>query len=488
MDDMSEHPLYGMLHPRSIAFWGASSNPTSMGSFQLRHLLDLGFEGKVYPIHPREKEIMGLPAFTHVKDVPGPVDLAVFVLPTRVVPEILEECGMAGIKRVVVVSGGFAEMGSEEGKELQKHIAGIARKYGIRMLGPNCIGVVNPYMKLNTTICVYDARPGFIGMGSQSGSFVTQMFTHLNHFGLGFSQAISVGNEADIDLTDCLEYLSLCPNTKVIGLYVESIRRGRDFVRVAKEVSKKKPIVAHYVGGSESGSRAALSHTGALGGPDELYDGIFKQCGIIRARTSEELFDFCFVLGTQPPPTGNRVAILTHSGGPGAAAADAAERSGLAMAQLSPKTLEGLSALVPGTGSMRNPVDLTFYRNPEDYTETIPATLLDDSGVDSLFMYLLLPSHRVAQVIRTLGATPEEAVKMAYDFVKGQASLVVSLTSRFGKPIVGGSYCMREDQFTREIQDMGVPVLPSPERAVKALAALSRYGHAREALLSESGV
>lgn len=486
MEDMSEHPLYRMLHPRSIAFWGASSDPTAMGSFQLAQMLAMGFEGAVYPIHPREKKIMGLPAFAHVKDVPGPVDLAVFVLPTRVVPEILEECGMAGIRRVIIVSGGFAEMGSE-GKELQDHLAEIARKYGIRMLGPNCIGVVNPYVKLNTTFFPYDARPGFIGMASQSGSFVTQMFTHLNHFGLGFSQAISVGNEAVTDITDCLKYLSLCPKTKVIGLYVESIRRGRDFVRVAKEVSKRKPIVAHYVGGSESGKRAALSHTGALAGPDELYDGIFKQCGIIRAHTSEELFDFCFVLGTQPPPAGNSVAVLTHSGGPGAAAADEAERSGLAMAEFSSKTLEGLSALLPGTARMGNPVDLTFNRNPNDYAQSIPAVLLGDSGVDSLFIYLLLPSHRVAQVITSLGASPEQAANMASDFVKAQASLVLSLTPRFGKPVVGGSYCMREDQFIRELQDRGLPVLPSPERAVKALAALSRYARAREALLSERG-
>ena len=275
MVNFQDNPLYRIMHPRSIAFWGASNNPLGMGSVQLSVLLEMGFEGPVYPIHPKEKRVMGLTAYQRIADVPDTVDLAIFVLPTQVVPDILEECGRAGIKRAIIVTAGFGEMG-EEGKAMQQRLIEIARTYGICFTGPNCIGVVNTGEKLNTTFFRYTAKPGFIGMASQSGSFVTQMFEHLLKFGIGFSQAFSVGNEAMTDITDCIEYLGSCPDTKVIGLYIEAIRRGREFFRVAREVSKVKPIVAYYIGGSEAGRKAALSHTGALAGPDARLRRYFQ--------------------------------------------------------------------------------------------------------------------------------------------------------------------------------------------------------------------
>lgn len=474
MVDLENSPLYRIMHPGSIAFWGASNNPMGMGSGQLSSLLHLGFEGAVYPIHPREKQVMGLRAYQSIADVPATADLAVFVLPTQIVPDILEECGKAGVKRAIVVSAGFGEMG-DGGRALQQRLTEIAREYDICYIGPNCIGVVNPYVKLNTTFFRYTATPGFIGMASQSGSFVTQMFDYLSTFGLGFSQAFSVGNEAMTDITDCLEYLGQCPHTKVIALYIESIRRGRDFFRVAGEVSKRKPIVAYYIGGSEAGRRAALSHTGALAGPDAVYEGIFKQCGIIRASTVEELFDFCHVLGSQPLPNSNRIAVLTHSGGPGASAADAADRSGLKLAQFSETTVEALSRIVPHTASLANPVDLTYNRNPNDYSETMPTILLQDDGVDCLWMYLLIPAQRVYQSIKGTGKSPEEAGVLARLFIESQASAIAQLALASGKPVVGSSFLPRSESFIQMLQEKGVPVLPSPERGVKALAALAKY-------------
>lgn len=480
MNRFEESPLYRIMHPRSVAFWGASNNPMGMGSVQLSHLLELGFEGPVYPIHPREKEILGLKAYARISDVPGPVDLAVFVIPTKIVPDILEECGKAGVRRAIIVSAGFAEIGSE-GKELQNQLVEIARRYGIQFIGPNCIGVVNPYVKLNTTFYPYEAAPGFIGMASQSGSFITQMFTHLQKFGLGFSQGLSVGNEALIDITDCVEYLGQCPKTKVIALYIEAIRRGRDFFRVAREVSKVKPIVAYYVGGSKAGSRAGLSHTGALAGPDSLYNGVFRQSGIIRAYSMEELFDFAYVLGSQPLPRGNRVGILTHSGGPGAAAADTADRSGLELTDFSETTQEKLRELVPGTASIRNPVDLTFTKNYGDYMETMPGILLEDPGVDGLFLYCLMPHRRVIDsVIATRFGEVENAADIANEFIRSQCAAAARLSSTYGKPVVGATFCTRSEIFVRELQDRGFPCLPSPERAVSALAALAKYAHWRE--------
>ncbi|MEJ2025659.1 MAG: CoA-binding protein, partial [Deltaproteobacteria bacterium] len=346
----------------------------------------LGFPGKLYPIHPTLDQVQGIRAYRSVLDLPETPELAVMVLPTRVVPELLEECGRKGVKSVIIVSGGFKEVGGE-GVTLQSRIISIADLYRMRFLGPNCIGVVNSHSRLNTTFFPYDTAPGFIGMASQSGSFVTQMFGYLRRFGIGFSSAISVGNEANIDIVDCLQYLAACPHTKVIALYIEAIRRGREFLQVARSVTPHKPIVAFYVGGSEAGKRAGFSHTGAMAGPDRLYDGVFRQSGIIRARSIEELFDFCWTLGSCPLPKGNRVVIQTHSGGPGAAAADACSRAGLRLPSLSPATREKLAPLVPLTGSTNNPVDLTFTKNPRDYFHPIPKTLLEGEETDGLLVY-----------------------------------------------------------------------------------------------------
>ena len=427
MSDYTTHPLFRLMHPRSVAFWGASHNFMNMGSVQLTNLLSAGFEGAVYPIHPEEKEIQGLKAYARIADVPVPPDLAVFVLPTKVVPGVLEECGKAGVKNAIIVTAGFGESGPD-GRAMQDRLVEIANNYGINFIGPNCIGVVNSHLKLNTTFCPYDAAEGFIGMASQSGSFVTQMFTHLAQFGLGFSQALSLGNEAMTDLTDCIEYLGQCPDTKVIGLYVETIRRGRDFVRVAREVSKIKPIVAFYVGGSSGGKRAALSHTGALAGPDQLYDGIFHQCGIERAATIEELFDFCWVLGGSPVPAGNGVAVLTHSGGPGAAAADTADRNGLRLVNFSEQTVERPRPYLPHTASIANPVDMTFARNPEDYGEVLPRILMEDDAVQGMFMYLLMPVERVVDSIRRMGNHTPQAEQMALDYIRGGCEAVARIS------------------------------------------------------------
>jgi acetate---CoA ligase (ADP-forming) subunit alpha len=485
MGELEKNPLYKMMHPRSVAFWGASNNPMGMGSVQLSQLLALGFEGPVYPVHPEDKGILGLQSYSRVKDIPGPVDLAVLVVPTRVVPEILEECGQNRIKCAIVVSAGFGEKG-ETGRELQEEITAIAKKHGITLLGPNCIGVVNPHHKLNTTFYPYDAKAGFIGMASQSGSFVTQMFVHLEKMGIGFSQAFSVGNEALTDITDCIKYLGDCPDTKVIGLYIEAIRRGKEFVRVAGEVSKKKPIVAYYVGGSSAGGRAGLSHTGAMAGPDELYNGIFQQAGVTRASTIEELFDYCYVLGSQPLPHGNRIAVLTHSGGPGAAAADAAERSGLVLSDFTPKTVDALKGLVPGTASIKNPVDLTFFRNYNDYMETMPRILLEDDQVDLLFIYCLMPHNRVVSaVINSLAKDVDNPAAIAEAFIRSQCDTIMETCAKASKPAAGGTFCDRKELFVRELQDRGFPCLASPERAVRALGALAKYARARQRLLDQ---
>lgn len=314
---ISESPLYPIVNPKSIAFFGASNTFMRMGSIMLSSMQALGYEGKIFPVHPTEKVVRGLPAYSSILDVPEVPDLAIIVLPTEIVCQTLDDCGKKGIRHAIVVSGGFREAGPE-GAALQRKLEAIARRHGIRFLGPNCLGVANLHIKLNPTPIKADCPAGFVGLASQSGSFITQMFNYLHRHGMGFSAALSVGNEASIDIVDCLEYLGACPNTKVITLYIEGINRGSRFVEIAKAITPRKPIVALYVGGSEAGKQAGLSHTGSLSGPNEIYDGIFKQCGIIRAHTLAELFDYALALGTLPRPAGNRIVIQTHSGGPGA--------------------------------------------------------------------------------------------------------------------------------------------------------------------------
>lgn len=472
--NINESPLFPIINPRSIAFFGASNRFSSMGTNQLSSLKSLGFEGNIYPIHPNEKQVLGLKAYPNVGELPEIPDLAVMVLPTGVVPQVMEECGRKGIKHAIVVSGGFNEVGGE-GVELEKKLIAVAEHYGICFLGPNCLGVANPHHKFNMTFLPFEGRPGFMGLASQSGSLITQMFGYLDRFGLGFSSGISVGNEANVDIVDGLEYLAACPHTKVIGLYIESIRRGRAFIELARSIVPSKPIVAFYAGGSEAGKRASFSHTGSMAGPDSLYDGVFRQCGIVRANSITELFDFCWVLGSCFRPQGNRVVIQTHSGGPGAAAADACSRTGLKLPRFSENTLDKLTALVPHTGSVNNPVDLTFSKNPMDYFATIPDVLLEEPAAEGLLIYYLTPKKLIRRTMESMEIPPDQIPELTEKLFNDQARSLASLTQKHQKPIIGFTFQNHENSFIQKLIEHDLPVFPSPERAARAMFALVSY-------------
>jgi len=473
-EPIQNNPLYPIVNPKSIAFFGASNRFTAMGTNQLRSLKLLGFEGTIYPIHPQEDPVLDLKAYQDVMDLPEVPDLAVIALPTSMVPETLEKCGRKGIRRAIITSGGFKEKGGQ-GIDLEKKLIGIAEQYGIRFLGPNCIGVANPYHHFNVTFLPFTGKSGFIGFASQSGSFITQMFDYLAEFGLGFSTGISVGNEANIDLVDCMEYLAACPHTKVIGLYIEAIRRGRAFIETARRIVGHKPIVAYYAGGSEAGKRAGLSHTGALAGPDRLYEGVFKQSGIIRANAMTELFDICWVLGSCPQARGNRTAILTHSGGPGANAADACNRLGLELIDFSKETIEKIAPFVPHTGSLNNPVDLTFNKNPLAYFDAIPKALMADPKADILLIYLMLPDQPLRRAFGQMGVPEDQIQDQINQYIDELVKSVMKLPETHEKPVIGFSFRSQTDKLVRVLQSKGFPVFPSPERAAKAMAALVQY-------------
>ena len=486
LNSIKESPLYPIVNPKSIAFFGASNNFSSMGTSQFNSLRDLGFEGTIYPVHPKEEKVQNLKAYRSVLDLPEVPDLAVLVVPTKIVSKLLEECGEKGIKHAIIVSGGFKEVGAEGG-DREQELTAIATKYGIRFLGPNCIGVANPYHKLNTTFLRYLGDPGFIGMASQSGSFVTQMFNYLSRFSLGFSTAFSVGNEANFDIVDCLEYLGACPNTKVIALYIEGIRRGREFMEMARSIIPYKPIVALYIGGSETGRQAGFSHTGALAGPDQLYDGMFHQSGVIRAYSIGELFDMCWVLGRLPKPRGSRVVIQTHSGGPGAAAADSCGREGLELPALSQDTVKKLAPLVPNTGSIHNPVDITFTKNPIDYFSDIPKILLEEDNTDILLVYFLVPSQMVNRALERMGLSKDQVIEKSAKFIDAQCKSIARLIETYNKPIVGFTFRSIQEDFTKSLINQGVPVFEGPERAVRALTASVKYSRLSERVLINTG-
>jgi len=480
ISSIQESPLYPIINPGSIAFFGASNTFTRMGSMMLSSVQALGYEGRIYPVHREEKEVRGLKAYASVMDLPEVPDLAIIVLPTDVVCKTLDDCGKKGIRHAIVVSGGFREAGPD-GAMLQKELEAIARKHGIRFLGPNCLGVANPYLKLNPTTITAEGPPGFVGLASQSGSFITQMFDYLHRHGMGFSAAVSVGNEASIDLVDCMEYLAVCPHTKVIALYVEGISRGKKFIETAKAIVPHKPIVALYVGGSEAGRHAGRSHTGSLSGPNEIYDGVFKQCGIIRAQNLSELFDYALALGTLPRLKGNRVVIQTHSGGPGATAADACGRAGLTLPTLSEETVERLKPLIPKTASTANPVDLTYSTNSGENFLEIPDALLDDRNVDVLLAYFLSTDMFVDRVLREMGFDEDAIPEKRNGIVKTHMEKFLTLPGRHpDKAIVGFTYRSLQESMVRKLLDKGIPVYRDPERAARSLAAVLQYYKIRD--------
>jgi acetyl-CoA synthetase (ADP-forming) len=475
MNSIKKSPLFKIANPKSIAIFGASNNFTSMGTIMLNSLCTIGYKGSIYPIHPKEKTVLELKAYKDIMDVPKIPDLAIIVLPTNIVCSTMEQLGQKGVKHAVVVSGGFKEVGSQ-GENIENELIKIAEKHDIRFLGPNCLGIANPHQKLNPTPFVYEGSPGFIGMASQSGSFVTQMFDYLNRLGLGFSTAFSVGNEANIDIIDCMKYLGACPNTKVISLYIEGIKRGKAFVETARSIVPHKPIVALYVGGSETGKQAGSSHTGAMAGPDRLYDGIFRQSGIIRAQSITELFDFCWALNNLPRSVGRRVIIQTNSGGPGATAADAIGREGMKLPPLSQKTLDKLAPFIPHTGSIKNPVDITFSRNQMDFYTSIPEALLEEDNADMLMIYFLTSTVMLKQMLIKMGVAKDDLNDNIKEIIENTSDAFAAMLKTHKKPVIGYTYNSLQERFIKALVDRGIVVFPDPKRAAKAIGAVIQYG------------
>ncbi|MHA1230303.1 MAG: CoA-binding protein, partial [Candidatus Helarchaeota archaeon] len=379
------------FEPKSIAVYGASKAFNRFGSFNLINLIAGGYQGKIYPIHPKYDKIMGHKAYKSILDVPDQIDLVCYVAPIRVLTEsIMEEIGKKGVKNVIVVSAGADEIGDyDTSKKLKK----IVKKYNITMLGPNCIGLIVPKSKIYMTPMPIFHPPGNISIISQSGSVAAHIFLGLKQFPVRVSKILSVGNCLTVDITDCLEALEEDPETKLIGLYIEGIRRGKKFIEVAKRVSLKKPIVAIEIGYSEAGKRAAQSHTAAVATSAELFTHICHQTGIIQVENTIEWLNLLYIMSIQPVPKSPNVGIITIGGGPGTLIADLCEKYGLKVPLLSEKTREILQRkYLPLTGSSKNPVDITFDTDWSNFFKNIPKTLIESKEIDSLIYYGIFSS------------------------------------------------------------------------------------------------
>jgi acetyl coenzyme A synthetase (ADP forming)-like protein len=456
--------LSPFFRPHAVAVVGASRDPAAIGHRLLDALVRGDFRGVVYPVNPKAGTIRGLPAYPSVRELPGPVDLAVVAVPRDAVLGVVDDCAARGVRALVVISAGFAEVGGD-GAELQKRLVEKVRGYGMRLIGPNCLGLVStdPDVRLNATFVPYFPPRGGVAISSDSGALGLAALAVAGRLGLGVSGCVSVGNRADVSSNDLLEYWEEHDATRVILLYLESFGNPRRFARIARRVSRRKPVIAVKAGRTRAGRRAAGSHTAALAAADVAVDALFHQTGVLRAETLEEMFDLAAALGSQPLPPGRRVAIVTNAGGPAILCADACEAAGLSVPELSEKTRSQLAAFLPRTAGLGNPIDMIASATPEDFGRTI-GTVLSSGEVDALV------AIGVSTGAFDTGAAARAIAESAEAAHEGAAA---------GKPVLA---CLMPEQAGLGLVGSGkekVPCYAYPEAAARVLGKAAAYAEWR---------
>lgn len=450
--------LRSLLYPRSVAVIGASTKSGTVGQLPFQCIMENKFSGVVYPVNPNAESVMSVKAYPSVLDVPGNVDLAIIIVPAQFVPKVTDECGRKGVRAIIVISDGFKERGSE-GAARERELRDITLGHGMRLVGPNCMGVINtdPAVSLNATFSrIYPPR-GNVAFLSQSGGLGLAILDYAKNLNMGISTFVSVGNRADISANDMLQYWEQDPATRVILLYLESFGNPRTFARIARRVSAAKPIIVVKSGSSPAGSRAASSHTGALATSEIASDALFRQAGMIRVNTLEELFAVATVLSHQPVPRGKRVAIVTNGGGPGILAADACEQHGLELPEFTPETIEELRSINKRDIGIHNPLDLTGSASDEQY-EGILKLLANDKGNDAVIVIFAPP------------------VIVSYKGMEDAIRRVAPVFLRHRKPLLACLMGQRGFTAKLDFKDKLVPSYAFPEEAVLALARAVKYG------------
>jgi acetyl coenzyme A synthetase (ADP forming)-like protein len=452
--------LEPFFNPKTVAVVGASARKTSVGGVIFRNFLKPTFKGIVYPINPRATDVLGIPSYENVSSVPEPIDLTVIAVPAGIVPNIMKDCEEKSVKAVIIISGGFKETGPE-GAYLEQQVVEIAKRSSIRVIGPNCVGIYDTNTGVDTTFLPASrmGRPGkgYISFISQSGAFAAAVLDMNAQSGLGVSRVISFGNKADVNEIDLLTYLGDDAETRVIVEYLEGLSpsTGASYIQTAKRVTPKKPIIVVKSGRSKRGSVAAASHTGALAGDARLYDFAFQQAGILSAQDFEDGFEMAKTLASQPPAKGNRILIVTDAGGAGVMTVDACEALGLTVPEPPEKEKQILRTAFPSYCSVHNPIDLTGDTNAERYQiafETLLGTSYYDAAIAIVMMQVPL---------------------LDLDIV----DRLVAVVRKFDKPLIaltaGGRFTMKG---ARLLEEAGIPSLPTPTRAAKAMWALVEYG------------
>ncbi|MBU0674003.1 MAG: acetate--CoA ligase family protein [Proteobacteria bacterium] len=441
-----------LFRPEEVAVIGASRTPGKVGHDIVKNLIEGGYQGLILPVNPGADEVLGLTCLKSLADHHGKVDLAILAVPRAAILKAAEEAIKAGARSLVVITAGFKETGPE-GAAIEQQLVGLCRARQVRMLGPNCLGLINTAHRLNASFAGHIPRPGMISVVSQSGALSTAILDLVAGRRLGLAKMISIGNKADLSEIDFFRALARDEKTKVIVGYLEDISSGDEFVKAAEEASSKKPVVVLKSGTTKAGMQAASSHTGVLAGSDTAYGAAFKRSGVIRADTFEALFDYATAFAMQPLPKGDRVLIITNAGGPGTMAADAVEKAGLKVAILDRNTASALRQHLPSAASTGNPVDVLGDADPERYVTAL-TTAQDNGEVDAII--IILPPQAMTR--------PMETAQAIADNLHGNKPVLVSFMG--GESVLPGRAALVES---------GLPDYPSPERAVGALKAMHEY-------------
>ncbi|MFW9938426.1 MAG: CoA-binding protein [Candidatus Thorarchaeota archaeon] len=488
---LKKHFLYPILNPKSICVFGANNEFLStMGAMQLRNVIFGGFpKNKIFPIHPRLNEIQGLKAYENVLELPEIPELAFIILRPKIVPQVLEECGQKGIKHVIITSGGFREVGNAD---LNKKVAQIANNYDIRFIGPNCLGIYNAWYRypefnetcLNTMWIYATPERGNISIIAQSGTVASHIFWICKEIGVKIGKSISSGNEDNIDTIDFLEFFRDDPQTKVIGIYVEEIKRGKQFVELAKQIVPEKPIITIYAGGTEAASRSIMGHTGAIAGDDQIFESVFKNTGIISTISIKDWMYYLRTFSSKIIPNGNRLGIITDSGGCGAMMAKAAEKLGLIVPEFSDELKSELKKYVPDVANIDNPLDLTFQFNQYNLYIKIPKLIINSGEVDGIILYAVFGFEEVLEIIKKSGGKTYEEFDISNDMMK---NIYLKPTQRLSKkksiPIFYIGPQGYQNPWVREFIKSDIPVFDLWDMPVKCFAALSKYSEHRKKLL-----
>lgn len=439
-----------------MALVGATDREGSVGRALMTNLIESGFEGKIYPVNIRKKEVLGFKAYQTVEEIPETVDLAIIATPALSVPEVVEQCGRAGIKGIVIISAGFREVGPE-GKELEDKILEAKRKYNLRIIGPNSLGVMRPKIKLNTTLLKRMPKPGNIAFISQSAALGAATLDWAIHENIGFSYFVSVGSMIDVDFGDLIDYFGMDPETRSILMYVEGITDARKFMSAARHFARTKPIIVVKAGKFSESAKAAASHTGSLTGEDQIYDAAFKRAGIVRVDEISDLFNCAEALGLQPLPKGPNLAIITNAGGPAVIATDTLIARGGKLAALSPKTLETLGGTLPKYCSITNPIDLLEEASPDRYKVALEACLKDENVDGVLIIYTMQAASDPVEVAK--------AIVEVCRSCKYHGKTI--LTSFMGYGAI--------EEANRILNENGIPTHSTPEQAVKTYLYMYQY-------------